>query len=135
MNAREFFTFAQLHALIGRIVAYGRSFFDDPKAPGKGSMARLCALIAMTAGIWTTVKTVQFAFAVLAGNKGETGALGILAGLATTLFATVCVGLLKRTTAAGVTETIDDAPSTREMPAVQMTTQTTVQPQGGGPTP
>ncbi len=95
-------------------IAYLRSFFDDPSVPGKGSMARLCAWLALVAGGWTTFETVRFAFEALRAGKSDAPMLGILAGLATTLFATVCVGLLKRTTAAGVTETIDDVKQTRE---------------------
>ncbi len=133
MRAREFFTFDAWSRAAGRTIGYLRSFFDDPKMSGKGSMARLCAIVAMGAGIWTVAKTVQFAFALLHAEKGEvgTGALGILAGLATTLFATVCVGLLKRTKADGTSEPVDDTPQTRETPTVKLEAQATVQPPSG----
>lgn len=113
MKAREFFTFDTWQRGAGDAIGYLRSAFDDPQMDRKMSMARTCAWVAMLAGIWTTVATVRFAFALL--EKPEhaavgTGALGILAGLATTLFATVCVGLLKRTKADGTSETIDDKP-------------------------
>lgn len=134
MKAREFFTFDAWSRAAGESITYLRSAFDDPQMDRKMSMARTCAWVAMLAGIWTTAETVRFAFSLL--EKPErapvgTGALGILAGLATTLFATVCVGLLKRTKADGTSETIDD----RAAAVVATTTQTTVQTQTGGPTP
>jgi hypothetical protein len=122
MTARQFFTFAELLRRADAAVAYLRSFFDDPVAGGKGSMARLCAYLALAAGIWTTVMTVRFAFAALAAKTSDAAMLGILAGLATTLLGTVCFGLLRRTTASGVTETIDDQPA----PAGTVKTETTI---------
>lgn len=105
---------------VDRTIGYVRSFADDPTVPGKGSMARLCAILALLAGGWTTYETVRFAFAALAKDKSDAAMLGILAGLATTLFGTVCVGLLKRTTSAGVTETIDDVRLTQERAAANV---------------
>lgn len=105
---------------VDRTIAYVRSFTDDPVAGNKGSMARLCALLALVAGAWTVYKTVQFAFEALRGGKSDAPMLGILAGLATTLFGTVCVGLLKRTTAGGVTETIDDVKTQETKAAVNV---------------
>jgi hypothetical protein len=133
MTAREFFTFAELLRRVDLTIGYLRSAFDDPRTDDKMSMARTCAWVAMLAGIWTTAMTVKFAFALLETPNSATvgtGAIGILAGLATTLFATVAVGLLKRTTASGVTETIDDVPAPQ--PAQTVTTATTVQ-TGGTP--
>jgi hypothetical protein len=123
----------ELQRRLDRVIAFVASAVSDPVAEKKASMARLLAAVAMGAGIWTAAKTVEFAIAVLASPKGETGTLGILAGLATTLFATVCVGLLKRTRADGTSEPDDDrAPA----PAVvASSTQTIVQTQTGVPTP
>ena len=123
MTARELFTFSEWLRRFDATVVYLRSFFDDPVAGGKGSMARLCAYLAMAGGIWTTAMTIRFAFAALAQKTSDAAMLGILAGLATTLLGTVCFGLLRRTTASGVTETIDDVATQN---AQSVTTQTTV---------
>lgn len=124
MTAREFFTFAELLRRADATIVWLRSCFDDPVASGKGSMARICAFLAMAAGIWTTAMTIRFAFAALAQKTSDAAMLGILAGLATTLLGTVCFGLLRRTTPSGVTETIDDAPNAPS--TVTTATETTV---------
>lgn len=125
MTAREFFTFSEWLRRVDMTIDYLRSFFDDPVASGKGSMARFCAAGALLGGVWTTVMTVRFSFAALAQKTSDAAMLGILAGLATTMLATVCFGLLRRTTASGVTETIDDAPPPAPPPQ-SIKTETTV---------
>lgn len=128
MTARDFFSFDTWTRAAGAVIRYLRSFFDDPVASDKGSMARLCAYSAFVVGMWTIVKTVQFAFAALAAKTSETGMLGILAGLATTCLATVCYGLLTRKKADGSTEAVTDAPD----PATT-TTVVNVDTKTGGP--
>jgi hypothetical protein len=100
--------FAEFLRRLDITIIWFRSCFDDPVASNKGSMARICAFLALVGGIWTTAMTVRFAFAALAQKTSDAAMLGILAGLATTMLGTVCFGLLRRTTSSGVTETIDD---------------------------
>lgn len=129
MTFRQFMTFDTWQRGASDTLAYARSFFDDPVANGKGSMARLCAYSAFAVGMWTIVKTVQFAFAALATKTSETGMLGILAGLATTCLATVCYGLLTRKKADGSTEAVNDELPT---PAAATTTVVNVDTSTGG---
>jgi hypothetical protein len=128
MTAREFFTFAELLRRVDATIEYLRSFFDDPVADGKGSMARLCAAGALLAGAGTVVMTFRYAFAALVAKSSEATTVGILAGMATMLLGTVCFGLLRRTTASGVTETIDDQPAPTGAVKTEMTVKTETAP-------
>lgn len=123
-SAREFFTFAELLRRVDETIDYLRSFFDDPVAGGKGSVARLCAFLAMVTAVIVAVATVRFAFT----HDDKVGMAGVLAGVLTTLLGTGVLGLLLRKKGDGSTEPDDDRPA----PAQTVTTATETTVQTGG---
>jgi hypothetical protein len=100
-----------------RIVAYLRSFVDDPNYTDHASMARACAGLAMLAALAIVCAMIRFAFT----KDASVGMATVLAGALTTLLGTGVLGLLLRKKPDGSSETIDDVKPTKEHAAAQTT--------------
>lgn len=100
-----------------RIVAYVRSFVDDPNYTDHASMARACAGLAMLAALAIVCAIIRFAFT----KDASVGMATVLAGALTTLLGTGVLGLLLRKKPDGSSETIDDVKPTKEHAAAQTT--------------
>jgi hypothetical protein len=100
-----------------RIVAYCRSFVDDPNYVDHASMARLCAGLAMLAALAIVCAIIRFAF-----KPDASGAIAtMLVSALTTLLGAGVGGLLLRKKPDGSSETIDDVKPTKEHAAAQTT--------------
>lgn len=87
-------------------IVYLRSAFDDPVHPGKMSMVRVCAILAAIVASRIALDTVHFAVTF----HDAVGMAGVLSGLVTTLYGTVCLKLFLRSREAAGGDGDDDAP-------------------------
>jgi hypothetical protein len=104
--ALRVFSWHQLLERIDRVMIWLASFLSDPVTQRKGSITRLCGLLATLAAIWCAWAT--FAFARV--NTGATGVIGILAGLTGTLLTAAAAKFFLRTTPTGMSEPVDNTP-------------------------
>lgn len=99
-----------------RAVAYLRSVVDDPDWPGKMSMSRTCAIIALLDAVWTVRQFVLFAVV----KDASVGMAGVVAGVIGGLTA-LAASFILRKKADGSTEPVDDVKPTKEHAAAQTT--------------
>jgi hypothetical protein len=108
MTAREFFTFSTWQQGASATIGYLRSAFDDPRAGGKMSMTRICAILSMLAALYTARAFVAFVFQY----HESVGMAGVIAGAVTTLLTAGVGAMLLHKRGDGGSEPDDDAPST-----------------------